>query len=262
MTRILITLALASSFSALAVDTNNQAATDPAGVRSVLRRSGMVMRPGTPKGRILVLNCQRELAMTNFVVALQNLGKDYAKWDVVCSAAEDPKGAFGEAKAAHKADIAVFVVNDEATPSLLQAPDDGWVAVNIARLSRNLLSEDAKRRFFESRCRKQIMRAVALACGAAGSTYPGNIMDVTKVEDLDIMKEFVPEDKADICDRYLSNAGFKAKQIVPYFRAVREGWAPAPTNDAQKAIWEKVHAIPDKPIKITYDKDREKPVVK
>jgi len=29
---------------------------------------------------------------------------------------------------------------------------------------------------------------------------------------------------------------------------------PAPTNDVQKAIWEKVHAIPDKPITIEYGK--------
>ena len=29
---------------------------------------------------------------------------------------------------------------------------------------------------------------------------------------------------------------------VPYLMAVRQGWAPAPTNDIQKAIWEKVKA--------------------
>ena len=37
---------------------------------------------------------------------------------------------------------------------------------------------------------------------------------------------------------------------VPYLVAVQEGWAPQPTNDVQKAIWDKVHALPTEPIKI------------
>ncbi len=47
-----------------------------------------------------------------------------------------------------------------------------------------------------------------------------------------------------------------------YLVACQEGWAPPPTNEYQKAIWDKVHATPSKPIKITYDKDKQKPVVK
>ena len=38
--------------------------------------------------------------------------------------------------------------------------------------------------------------------------------------------------------------------MVTYGRAVREGWAPAPTNEYQKAIWDKIHAMPTEPIKI------------
>ena len=34
---------------------------------------------------------------------------------------------------------------------------------------------------------------------------------------------------------------------------VEEGWSPSPTNDVQRAIWEKVHAIPDKPLTIEFD---------
>ena len=47
----------------------------------------------------------------------------------------------------------------------------------------------------------------------------------------------------------------KARGIVPgkravYRKACEEGWAPAPTNDVQKAIWDKVHEMPTEPIKI------------
>ena len=40
--------------------------------------------------------------------------------------------------------------------------------------------------------------------------------------------------------------------------ACREGWASAPTNDVQKAIWDKVRAIPDKPLTIEYDPKKDK----
>ena len=220
---------------------------------AIARGGGLVMRPGTPKGRVVVFDCQKELASTNLVLALGNLGKDFDKWDISCEQAADPQGDFAGAKAAAKAEIAVFVVRDGKTPSLLAAPDDGWVAVNLAKMDRNLRTENARAKFYESRCRKQIMRAVALACGAAGSTYPNNIMDVARIEDLDLVKEFVPLDKPDICDRYLKALGFKAKEESVYARAVKEGWAPAPTNDVQKAVWERVHAIPKNPMKIEFD---------
>ena len=35
-----------------------------------------------------------------------------------------------------------------------------------------------------------------------------------------------------------------------YRKACEEGWAPQPTNDVQKAIWDKVHAMPTEPLKI------------
>ena len=38
-----------------------------------------------------------------------------------------------------------------------------------------------------------------------------------------------------------------------YIKACEEGWAPAPTNDIQKAIWDKVHAAPKNPMKIEFD---------
>jgi hypothetical protein len=33
----------------------------------------------------------------------------------------------------------------------------------------------------------------------------------------------------------------------------QEGWAPPPTNEYQRAIWNDVHKIPEKPMKIDFD---------
>ena len=45
----------------------------------------------------------------------------------------------------------------------------------------------------------------------------------------------------------------KPYRIAKYSEAVQEGWAPAPTNEFQKAIWDKVHAMPATPMKIEFD---------
>ena len=41
-----------------------------------------------------------------------------------------------------------------------------------------------------------------------------------------------------------------------YREACREGWAPPPTNDLQRAIWEETRKLPEKPIKIEFDPPR------
>ena len=40
---------------------------------------------------------------------------------------------------------------------------------------------------------------------------------------------------------------------MTYKEACEEGWAPAPTNEIQKAIWDKVRATPKNPMKIEFD---------
>ena len=45
-------------------------------------------------------------------------------------------------------------------------------------------------------------------------------------------------------------ASVTQRSVTNYRTAVKEGWAPQPTNDVQKAIWDKVHAMPTEPLKI------------
>ena len=47
--------------------------------------------------------------------------------------------------------------------------------------------------------------------------------------------------------------GVTPGNIETYETACCQGWAPTPTNDLQKAIWDKVHAIPATPMKIEFD---------
>ena len=47
--------------------------------------------------------------------------------------------------------------------------------------------------------------------------------------------------------------GILPVRTTTYLQACQEGWAPMPTNAVQKAIWEKVRAIPQSPMKIEFD---------
>ena len=58
--------------------------------------------------------------------------------------------------------------------------------------------------------------------------------------------------------RALNGRGLAPEILANYYEACERGWALAPTNAAQKAIWKKVHQIPDKPITIEYDPKKDK----
>ena len=122
-----------------------------------------------------------------------------------------------------------------------------------AKTVDNLKTEAAKAKFYEARCRKEIMRGFVCAAGGVGSSFPGNIMNVAKVEDLDLCEEFVPFDKVGVVKQHLKDCGVIPRRFATYRTACREGWAPAPTNEVQRAIWDKVRAMPKKPMKIEFD---------
>ncbi|MCL2104224.1 MAG: hypothetical protein FWH21_04115, partial [Kiritimatiellaeota bacterium] len=60
-------------------------------------------------------------------------------------------------------------------------------------------------------------------------------------EDLDALKPqtISPEPMNKIMAQ-AAKLGISPGRMTSYRRAVEEGWAPAPTNDFQKAIWEEV----------------------
>lgn len=84
-------------------------------------------------------------------------------------------------------------------------------------------------------------------------------MPFSTLADLDAKKSVRPA--PDGINAMMNNAagyGMTPLTIASYRTACRYGWAPAPTNDVQKAIWNEIHQIPDKPITIKYDPKRDK----
>ena len=210
-------------------------------------QGGFVTKPDSKAGKVAIIDTQSRVDGAEF----QKVAKDIeaiTKMDFVYEKAE--KDAPENLLAKSKAGFAVVIVDDAGSPAVLIALEDNWALLNVAKLDRNLTTDSAKEKFYVSRCRKELSRVIAILCGGSASQFPGNVMDVYKMEDLDLAVEGLPFDRIRAMTTYLEKNGFKAEQRTTYRKACIEGWAPAPTNDYQKAIWENVHAMPTEPIKI------------
>ena len=161
-------------------------------------------------------------------------------------------GFFDFANPKIEGELSLYVIDDDKLPMSLIAPEGRWAFVNVARL---VDGRGAKRQFLEARIRKEMARIGCMLLGGIGSTYKSNLLSfMPDAEALDKFEdEVLPVDGMMRCSTYLNSIGVKPWRMVSYRRACKEGWAPAPTNEVQQAIWDKVHAVPKAPMKIEFD---------
>lgn len=225
---------------------------EDARIARIARTGGQVEQPNSARGKIVFVNTQEEMPTNNISAAIKSLKDVLTRYSVqvVSSKLDEAR----KLKNRYNADIAIIIVSKEDAPSLLVAPEENWAIINVHSLQKNLKSDAAQEKFFEARCRKEIMRGFACAAGGLDSTFPGNIMSITKIEDLDFCEEFLPFDKVNALKSRMKAIGVTPARSTSYRVACREGWASAPTNDVQQAIWDKVkaeqNAKPTKPIRI------------
>jgi len=206
---------------------------------------GFIVKPDTQKGEVVYVNCQTA-ADKAWIAESVAYCAEITRFKVTLQ-----EGAFDVRKPVLKGNITVFVIDDADLPALLCAPEVPWAAVNVAKL------KSEKPAFFAARLKKELSRAFAMVCGGAGSQYKGTLLlPVTKAEDLD--RHLDHRLPADVIARISANGkayGLAGEVRTTYIVACKQGWAPAPTNDYQKVIWEKVKAEadakPSNPIKIT-----------
>ena len=199
--------------------------------------------PDSQKGRVTFANRQTRLAESEIASACETIEK-----------ATKCKAVIGTSEGAK---VLIEVIDDLTSPIMTAYPEDYKAVVNVGKLDKNLKGK-ALERFYPSRCRKELLRAFCFACGAGGSQYPNNIMAIGDITELDLYDEFIPGDTASTCELRLAKVGVTPIRFATYAKACREGWAPSPTNDQQRAIWDKIHQIPDKPMTIEFDPKRDK----
>ena len=222
---------------------------------------GSVRKPGSARGKIVFINAQKRLAESDIQSAITEI-EETTKADCVSICSE--KVALPNPRKdieANGGQIGVVLIEDANYPVLTVAPEDGWALVNVLALG----SEKIAKKKIASRARKELMRAFGLVAGCAFMSRGKIVMlgDVHSPRDLDSIKEETyGVDAISTMEQSLPKSGINPWIVSTYEDACQEGWAPPPTNKWQKAVWDKVHAPPEKPLKITFDKEKQKPVVK
>ena len=215
------------------------------------RSGGHIVRPGTRSGTVTFVNSQskaaRDVLQGNIEYLTKKTGYSIQLKD----------GAFSFPAVKKMGEVSLFVIDDGNIPTILSAPEDGWVAVNVARLDQGYGSKTA---IFNARVQKELTRGFCLLAGSQDSNYNDSLLGpIMKPEDLDVHEDCrFPIDILRRFKPYLAKWGVTPGVMTTYRRACEEGWAPAPTNDAQRKIWEQVHQIPDKPITIEFDPKKDK----
>lgn len=207
------------------------------------RTGGKIKMPGMQKGRIVYVNAQKR-APADWLRQNANVFAEHAK---IAIDVEDGEFSFPSPKLHGEASL--FVIDDEKMPSILHAPEQKWCVVNVAPLAKGA---GEKKTFFAARVQKELTRGFSLLAGAQDSNYPESLMGcVTSADALDRFADCrLPVDVLGRFTPYIARYGITPYVLATYKKACEEGWAPAPTNDVQKAIWDKVHELPTEPIKI------------
>lgn len=220
----------------------------------IAQLGGFVSYPNSQKGSVAFVNTQKSVnlsgplgEMLTFLSRVMPI-----KIDVIEKAPAEPL----EILKASGANYAVIVVDDPKYPTSMIVPEEAYAVVNVGKYKANLkLPED--RAVYERRCARGALKAFVLLCSGGGSRYPAGVAFTHNVRELDGVHDKLAVDTQDSIKKYLGAVGITPLRRTIYRRACEEGWAPAPTNEFQKAIWDKVHALPANPIKI---KPETKPV--
>ena len=99
-----------------------------------------------------------------------------------------------------------------------------------------------------------------MVAGSPNTEWPQCLLgSICSLSDLDnIQSEAVSPEPASKIQKHLLRLGIKPFKRVTYKQACREGWAPPPANEFQKAIWDEIHKLPSNPIKIEFDPSKGK----
>lgn len=247
--------AIAISFSGFAEEespsqVHKQLSREELIARRYTHTGGYVVKPNSQRGCVVVFNAQKTVTSPELSGVIKKietkLGYKAEIREIEAVTIQDASKVKKDAKAT----VAVFVVEDATLPISLVSYEEHWGFVNIAKLADGA---DKVRLF--GRANAETMRVLALASGAANSQFPMSLMkNLSTARALDGLDSELPYDVMNrMADTY-NALGMTHEHKTTYRNACKEGWAPAPTNDVQQAIWDDVHASPTDPIKIKFEK--------
>ena len=210
--------------------------------RFLCSTGGRIVKPGTPNGKIRFVSSVKDVNAAVLERQYSQFKRAYP-FDI---GTVEGRAATVDTAASEKAKLgfalAVFIVDSPSSSPMLVAPEEGWAIVN----HRVCITPE--------RTAKQAVKAFAYIAGAANSSYGVSFLSSTRPQELDSIAVIdIPVDVAECIKKQLAIINVIPEVNVIYRQACSEGWAPPPTNKYQKAAWDKVHAPPEKPLKIEFD---------
>lgn len=160
-------------------------------------------------------------------------------------------GALAKVKPMSKHGAIIALTEMPTMPALLVAPDANWAVVNVSALA----SDKPNAGVLAKRVEKEMWRAFAQVMGCGWTTTQGCILKpASNNRELDrIGGRVIGPDATGRIFAKIRLMNLPTGGSCTYQRACEEGWAPAPTNEVQQVIWDKVHTIPANPMKIEFD---------
>lgn len=229
--------------------------------RAKVEKEGGIVNGLIPGKDIRIVNAQALVPETE-IADIANVMRTTFRAPVdVIKKADDAKCPFEIAVKAFEGNNTagvVALVESDKFPRLVIRPEEHTAIINVTELKKDSPSAET----LALRVRKEMWRGFGYAMGAANSNYQPCVMrDVQSLADLDSKPIAIisPEPLMRI-EPALRQMGIAQLRRATYKRACEEGWAPSPTNEWQKAVWEKVKAeqseAPTKGIKIKFDKSK------
>jgi hypothetical protein len=208
----------------------------PAARSNMLARTGGLVQQPVAGPSLLIIDTQKRIAPALFVDTANKIRKLLS---LSISAQSHPSSEPVTVALKALADTntaAVIVIADIAGyPSLLIAPESRWAMINVAALGGPGVPADT----LSDRVQKETWRAFGYLMGAAHSMGEHCLMkSVLAPEDLDALaiKSLSPEPFIKIMEQS-QRLSMQPLRMTTYRKAAEGGWAPAPTNDIQRAIW-------------------------
>ncbi|MBP5320924.1 MAG: hypothetical protein J6334_08035 [Kiritimatiellae bacterium] len=141
--------------------------------------------------------------------------------------------------------VTITICAGDGATTLAVFPENARARIDIKALS----ADNPTKETLEIRVHKELWRGLVYVLGGGNTYHPQCVMkQISSLGELDTLraKTACP----DVFARILEGAaslGIRPVRRVTYRQAVREGWAPAPTNYVQRAIWDEVKKTPPAP---------------
>lgn len=239
-TPIIISAALVLSASALHAENYGKYKTKEEAIeghrRQVESVGGMVERPASGPS-VLFVNEQKTLDEAVVAEKISDLTKKMRLRNIVAHGSPLPQPSVLHTNYLADAEIAaiISICDIAGAPALTIYPELRAAVVNVSALK----ADDAA--LTAERVRKEIVRAFGFVFGGCYTVqYPkAALRPISSLAELDANDcVAISIDSIQPINKVMERWGMSPMKRTSYKRAAEEGWAPAPTNDIQRAIWE------------------------